>query len=173
MNIPLLLATVEADEWMTLFLAIVGTVIPVVAIYSLCYVGANLFSDEGRERLHTTVRGLKRGALYVILIGFLGGGLFLFFRLMNPTHSNARVAGTTLLVGLGLPIGYIFFVALIESSSGHSSKVGQTVERGREIGTLAEARDALRQQTHGEPASSRLGRRGLVSSFLENLTGRR
>ena len=107
-----------------------------------------------------------------MLAGF-GIALFVWFRSKNPDHSTTKVIVNAVILGLFILVGYSIFTGLIKKFSRSSDRVGQTIERGRELGTLGEAREALRRQAGQQPRNLRLGGRVMVSSFLTYLFGRR
>lgn len=156
----------------TLSRALLHCFVELLVIFILIYVVKNSFTAVGRERLRSAWKGIPA------LIGFtcfwvtLLYGLFLWLRIKNPDQHPAKTVISGALVVLFLWVFYCLFKAAIEAFARDPGPARQTIERGRHIGTLEEAREGLEAQAGRRPQTVVLARRSLLRSLWFHLTSR-
>lgn len=133
-------ATVHPVSASTMLGGVLGELL---AAYVLIYVLAHIFTEEGREQLKCALSGLKSVTVRLLIWGGVGFALFHWYRHKNPSLPvSSAVISTIIVEGLFL-VGFGLFLECVNRISRGPREVRQSIRRGRELGTIADARDAL------------------------------
>lgn len=147
--------------------------IVVIIIYSLIYFWNHIRGSQYKERLRATGVGLiKFTALLATLIA-IAWGVRECVRFLASGGARYHINAWTAIALYLLMMGYVIFREFLKAVSGDSGHAANAVERGRNLGTVDEAREAIRQQ-EGEPHNrNHRPHRSLVARFVDLLLGPR
>ncbi|HAB19277.1 MAG TPA: hypothetical protein PLX89_07205 [Verrucomicrobiota bacterium] len=141
--------------------------------YAYIYSRPHVKTPEGRKHL----RAVGAGVLKIIrAIGLLiAFGVFVFLVLMwsLPKATPDELILKTVPLVFVIILGYWIFAALAGAVAGPPLDVQQTVERGRVLGTLEEARESLHPPAPPRREFHEVRRRSLAATFFTVLLGHR
>lgn len=146
-------------------------------LYLMIYAGVSLLSSHWRERvlallasmgrLLSTVASISLSYAILALMASIGFNFFSREGRYDVLRLEACIIAAVLTVVIWSSIKFM------QVLSKRSDTVGHTIERGRELGTRAEARATVMQQAGPIPQDVRLRPRSVMAAFLDALLKRR
>lgn len=146
-------------------------------LYLAICAGVSLLNPRWRERVLAVFASIGRLFSIVAGIAFSYAALALLasvgFHLFSRDSRSDVVLWRACILSAVLTLVIWSSGKFMEVLSKRSDTVGHTIERGRQLGTRAEARAAVRQQAGPVPQDVHLRPRGLMAAFLDALCKRR
>lgn len=173
-------ALISAITWETIRPAVYPLLIVFIAawvLYLVICAGVSLLKPRWRERVLAVFASMGR------LLGNIAGMALSYAALALLAsvgfHFFSRDSRSDVLLWKACILAAVLTLVLwssgkfMEVLSKRSDTVGHTIERGRQLGTRAEARAAVRQQAGPVPQDVHLRPRGVIAAFLDALLKRR